>query len=78
MEKNLIGFVRLGNDKHPNGCAVVMCNLPERCVSALQMRALLHEADPASCSERSDEVGIMMNVGAVSFPVPLALDSSDH
>lgn len=36
IEKNLIGFVRLGGeDKHPNGCAVVMCNLPARCVSTL-------------------------------------------
>ncbi|KAG9120641.1 hypothetical protein FRC07_003797 [Ceratobasidium sp. 392] len=29
VEKNLIGFVRLGDEKHPGGCAVVMCNLPE-------------------------------------------------
>ena len=35
VEKNLIGFVRLGEDKHPNGCAVVMCNLPERSVSVM-------------------------------------------
>ncbi|ELU40692.1 hypothetical protein AG1IA_05283 [Rhizoctonia solani AG-1 IA] len=28
-EKNLIGFVRSGDDKHPGGCAVVMCNLLE-------------------------------------------------
>jgi len=46
VEKNLIGFVRPGEDKHPNGCAVVMCNLPE--------------------SERSGEVGIIMNVGAAN------------
>lgn len=36
VEKNLIGFVRLGEDKHPNGCAVVMCNLPERYVSTMK------------------------------------------
>ncbi|KAG8747350.1 hypothetical protein FRC10_001529 [Ceratobasidium sp. 414] len=29
IQKNLIGFVRLGDEKHPGGCAVVMCNLPE-------------------------------------------------
>ncbi|KAG8678928.1 hypothetical protein FRC08_017366, partial [Ceratobasidium sp. 394] len=29
IEKNLIGFVRHGDEKHPGGCAVVMCNLPE-------------------------------------------------
>jgi alpha-amylase len=36
LEKNLIGFVRSGDEKHPGGCAVVMCNLPERCVSRLK------------------------------------------
>ncbi|QRV75214.1 alpha-amylase [Ceratobasidium sp. AG-Ba] len=46
VAKNLIGFVRLGDEKHPGGCAVVMSNLPE--------------------SERSQDLGITMNVGAVN------------
>lgn len=33
VEKNLIGFVRLGDEKHLNGCVVVMCNLPEEYVA---------------------------------------------
>lgn len=36
VEKNLIGFVRLGDEKHPGGCAVVMSNLPERCAAATE------------------------------------------
>ncbi|CAE6505313.1 unnamed protein product [Rhizoctonia solani] len=29
VQKNVIGFTRSGDEKHSNGCAVVMCNLPK-------------------------------------------------
>ena len=44
--KNVIGFTRSGDEKHPSGCAVVMCNLPERYVLHMKItlvsKALIH------------------------------------
>jgi hypothetical protein len=78
VEKNLIGFVRLGDEKHPSsGCAVVMCNLPERFVVVITIF-------PGRCtddsfhSERPKDAGITMNVGAVSFPIERASSRTDH
>jgi hypothetical protein len=73
VEKNLIGFVRLGDEQHPSsGCAVVMCNLPERFVVAIATFSGQYTYD-TSHSERPKDAGITMNVGAVSFPIEHAL-----
>ena len=42
------------------------------------MDILPHGANTTLCSERSGEVGIMMNVGAVSIPVARALDLTNR